>query len=186
MKNKYHIFNPIISESVKIVGAGKIKIGPFSVIDDYVLLDSGISKSSTLVVGKRSKIKQGAILRTYDGEISIGDRVSIGEYSVIAGHGKTTIGNCTIIAGHCNISAANHIYACAEIMRFQGETAIGITIGDNVWIGTNSSILDGVYIGNGCVIGAGSVVTHDLPPNCVCCGVPCRVLREKKLNIDML
>jgi len=127
----------------------------------------------------RCKIKQGAVLRTYDGEIEIGKRVSIGKYSILAGHGNIQIGDCTIIAGHCYISAANHIIDHDNIIRFQGETTKGINIGKNVWIGGNVSILDGVSIGDGCSIGSGAVVTKNLPSNTICFGNPCEVIKTR-------
>ncbi|MFP4422464.1 MAG: DapH/DapD/GlmU-related protein [Desulfococcaceae bacterium] len=57
--------------------------------------------------------------------------------------------------------------------------AAPIVIGDNVWIGMNSVVLPGVRIGNNVAIGAGSIITRDLPDNVVAAGNPCRVLREK-------
>lgn len=58
------------------------------------------------------------------------------------------------------------------------ESCKPITIGDNVWIGGNVTVTPGVKIGHDTVIGAGSVVTKDIPPNVVAAGVPCRVIRE--------
>ena len=58
------------------------------------------------------------------------------------------------------------------------ERALPITVGDNVWFGGGCRILPGVTIGSNVVIGAGSVVTHDVPDNCVAAGNPCRVLRS--------
>lgn len=182
----YHKFKALISDKVKFIGKGNIKIGEFTVIEDYVLMDTGNNTNSYISIGKRCKIKQGVILRTYDGYIEIGDRVSIGEYSIIAGHGGIVIGDCTLIAGHCYLSAANHIFAdTGEKIRFQGETAKGIFVGENVWIGGDVMILDGVRIGNGCVVGAGSLVTRDLPPNTICYGRPCRPIKKREKPIWM-
>lgn len=58
------------------------------------------------------------------------------------------------------------------------EYAKPVTIGNNCWICSNVTIIGGVKIGEGCVIGAGSVVTRDIPPNSLAFGVPCRVIRE--------
>lgn len=57
------------------------------------------------------------------------------------------------------------------------EYGIGITIGDNVWIGGNCVVNPGVTIGDNAVIGSGSVVTKDIPANAVAAGNPCRVIR---------
>ena len=58
------------------------------------------------------------------------------------------------------------------------EVAKPVTIGNNVWLGANVTVLAGVSIGDNAVIGAGSVVTRSIPANVVAVGVPCRVLRE--------
>lgn len=177
--NEYHVFASRISTGAQIVGK-RIAVGPFTVIEDHVLLDSEYGHKSMISIGCRCKIKSGVVLRTYGGEICIGNRVSIGEYSVLAGHSKLAIGDCTIIAAHCYISAANHIFSNDEIIRFQGEISRGIDIGRDCWIGGNTMVLDGVKIGDGCVVGAGSVVTKSLPPNTICRGNPCQVIRIRE------
>ncbi len=183
-EENFHRFKPIISDTVKIKGNGLLEVGPFTVIEDYVLIDTSRGNpDSGISIGKRSKIKRGVVLRTYDGYIKIGDRVSIGEYSIIAGHGGVEIGDYTMIAGHAYISAANHIYLDDGVMRFQGETAKGIYIGKNVWIGGSVMITDGLRIGDGCVIGAGAVVTEDLPSNTICIGVPCKPIKKREKSI---
>jgi acetyltransferase-like isoleucine patch superfamily enzyme len=184
LSDKYYTFEPTISSKATIKGRAKLRLGAFTVIEDYVLLDTGLSLKSFITLGTRCKIKQGAVLRTYDGDIEIGNRVSVGEYSVIAGHGNIMIGDCTVIAGHCSISASNHIFVAEESIRFQGETTQGIMIGKNVWIGAGSVILDGVIIGDGSVIGAGSLVSHTLPANVICFGVPCRVVKQREFVSD--
>ncbi len=63
--------------------------------------------------------------------------------------------------------------------NFQGGTSEGIIIEDNVWIGAGVIILDGVRIGANAVLGAGSVVTKDIPPDAVCVGVPAAVIRQR-------
>ena len=67
--------------------------------------------------------------------------------------------------------------------RNQGlEKALPITIGDNCWFGANVSVLQGVTIGSGCVIAAGSIVTQDMPANSIIAGVPATV--KKYINQD--
>lgn len=169
-----------IPASVLLKGEAPLLLGQHTAVEDYVTLDTGLLSRAFIRTGQRCKIKQGVIIRSMDGYVSIGNRVSIGEYTIIAGHGGVTIGDETIVAGHCYISAANHIIADPNTsVRYQGETAIGIEIGSNVWIGGRVVVLDGVSIASGVVIGAGSVVTKSLPPNSVCFGAPCQVIRFK-------
>ncbi len=162
-----------IASTVKIRGIGKVILGEYVTIEDYVLLDTGNSKNSLISIGARTKIKQGAVIRTYDGTVTIGTRTTVGEYSILSGHGGLLIGDAVIIAGQGYFSAAEHIFESDISTRFQGETASGITVGNGAWFGARCVVLDGVVVGKNCVVGAASVVTRKLRDNTVCFGVPC-------------
>ncbi|MCR5599104.1 MAG: sugar O-acetyltransferase [Lachnospiraceae bacterium] len=91
--------------------------------------------------------------------------------------GKVKIGKNAQIAPNVSIYTAGHpIHPDSRNSGY--EYGIAITIGDNVWIGGNVCILPGVNIGNDVVIGAGSVVTKDLPDNVIAAGNPCRIVRD--------
>ncbi|MDO8281770.1 MAG: acyltransferase [Thermodesulfovibrionia bacterium] len=165
-------------DSVTISGKGKLLIGKYVDVEKNVLFDLGESKESIIQLGYRSKIKYGSVLRNYNGLIDIGERTTIGEYNIIAGHGGVTIGNNVMISGHCYIAASEHIYTSDISIRFQGETAIGIAIADGVWIGANCTILDGISIGENTIVGAGSVVTRSLPSDYICWGAPCKPIKK--------
>jgi len=166
-----------LADSIKIIGDGELIIGSYTSIEDNVLIDLG--NNGKIVIGKKSKIKYGSVLRSYDGNIDIGNRTSVGEYSILAGHGGLKIGHTVIIAGHCHISAANHIYHSNDAIRFQGETTKGISIDDGVWLGAKTVVLDGIKIGCQTVVGAGSIVTKTLPSDVVAVGSPCKVLKSR-------
>lgn len=97
--------------------------------------------------------------------------------------------NCTIldvakvkIGDNCQLAPNVAIYTAGhpvhpEIRNTMYEYGIEVVIGDNVWIGGNSVICPGVHIGSNTVIGAGSVVTKDIPDWCIAAGNPCRVIR---------
>ena len=87
------------------------------------------------------------------------------------------VGDNVMLAPNVAIYTAGH--PIHYIPRNTGyEYGIDITIGDNVWIGGNVVITPGVKVGNGVVIGAGSVVTKNIPDNCIAAGNPARVIRE--------
>ena len=87
------------------------------------------------------------------------------------------IGAHTFIGPFCGFYTATHPLAYAP--RNQGlEKALPITVGENCWFGANVSVLPGVTIGSGCVLAAGSVVTHDLPDNTLAAGVPARAKKQ--------
>ena len=89
---------------------------------------------------------------------------------------KVTIGDNCFLAPNVAIYTAGHPVH-PDTRRSMYEYGKPVTIGDNVWIGGNAVILPGVIIGSNSVIGAGSVVTHDIPPWSIATGNPCRVIR---------
>ena len=100
--------------------------------------------------------------------------------------GKVTIGKNVFIGPNVSILTPIHPLRYQDRNAFFNEKtgqitnlerAGSVTIGDNCWIGGSVTICPNVRIGEGCVIGAGSVVTRDIPPNSLAVGVPCRVLR---------
>lgn len=91
------------------------------------------------------------------------------------------VGNNVLFGPNVTVSAGTHPIH-TELRSKQAQYNIPIHIGNNVWIGANSVILPGVNIGDNSVIGAGSVVTKDIPSNVVAVGNPCRVLREINEN----
>ena len=91
--------------------------------------------------------------------------------------GKITIGDNVFIAPNVCIITEEHSMVVEE--RIRGlEYTHPVTIGNNVWICTGALVLPGVTIGDNSVIGAGSVVTKDIPPNSLAVGNPCRVIRS--------
>lgn len=163
-----------VSQTAEFQGNGSVFVSAYCVLESGVFLDTGLNPASSIRIGARSKLKKGVVLRTYDGWIDIGKRCSIGEYSVLAGHGGIQLEDAVIVAGHCYFSAAEHIYHSDVHIRFQGETATGIRIGQGAWIGARVTIRDGVEIGERCVVGANSFVADRLPPGMVCFGTPCQ------------
>ena len=91
--------------------------------------------------------------------------------------GTITIGKNVFIGPFCGFYTDSHPLDAAN--RNKGlERALPIRIGDNCWFGANVTVLQGVTIGSGCVVAAGSVVIHDLPDNCLAAGVPASVKKH--------
>ena len=113
----------------------------------------------------------------YGYNITVGDNFYANHNLVILDVCKVNIGNNVMIGPNAGIYTAGH--PIDPISRKQGlEFGKPITIGNDVWIGGNVVILPGVTIGDNIVIGAGSVVTKDIPSNVVAVGNPCRVIKE--------
>ena len=113
----------------------------------------------------------------YGYNITVGRNFYSNHNLIILDGAKVTMGDNVFIAPNCCISTAGHPIDAEQ--RAEGlEIALPITIGDDVWIGANVTILPGVTIGNNTVIGAGSVVNRDIPSGVVAAGNPCRVIRS--------
>ncbi|HXB02126.1 MAG TPA: acyltransferase [Opitutaceae bacterium] len=132
-------------------------------------------------LGPSCQLERGVVLHAYSGSIRCGENVHFGPYSVIYGHGGVEIGAHTLIAMHCCIVAANHaVPPPGELIRFKPDVPLPIKIGNDVWLGAGVKVLGGVTIGDGCIVGAGAVVTGDLPPYSVAVGMPARVVGQRK------
>ena len=108
--------------------------------------------------------------------ISVGDDFLANYNVTILDRAPVTIGDAVLIAPGTVITTVNHALSPSK-RRANICTALPITIGSNVWIGANCTILPGVTIGDDAVIAAGAVVNRDVPPRCIVGGVPARVLR---------
>lgn len=114
----------------------------------------------------------------------IGHDTFINHNAYLMDGGSITIGHHCFIGPNCGMYTAIHATLAEE--RNQGfEKALPIVIGDNCWIGADVTILPGVTIGSDTIIGAGSVVTKDIPDHVIAVGNPCRVLREITENDRM-
>ena len=141
-------------------------------------------KDKTLVnVGKQTNIQGELLIMEYGGYIRVGEYCYIGEGSRIWSGKKVTIGNRVLISHNVNIhdniahplDAEDRHKDFLHIFLKQPQDnvdyrAADIVIGDDVWIGFNATILKGVTIGNGAIIGACAVITKDVPPNAVVVG----------------
>lgn len=131
--------------------------------------------------GKKCLIGAHALLRCLD--ITVGDNCSFNTYSVV--HGLVTLGNNVRIAPGAKIFGENHGFSDLEKpICTQPNTRKGIIIEDDVWIGANAVICDGVRVGAHSVIGAGSVVTRDIPPYSVAGGNPARVIKSRRAQVN--
>ncbi|MBO6164220.1 MAG: sugar O-acetyltransferase [Lachnospiraceae bacterium] len=113
----------------------------------------------------------------YGSNIHVGKNFFANYNCMIIDVAPVTIGdNCQMAPNVAIYTAGHPVHPATRNTAY--EYGIEVTIGDNVWIGGNTVILPGVHIGDNTVIGAGSVVTRDIPAWCVAAGNPCRVIRE--------
>ena len=127
--------------------------------------------------GKKVNIEKNAV---FSAKVSLGSRSGIGINARI--NGRCVIGNDVMMGTDCVIITRSHRHDRTDIpMMDQGfEEERPVFIGNDVWLGDRVIILPGVHIGDGCIIGAGSVVTRDIPPYSVAAGIPAKDIKDRK------
>lgn len=178
-----------IDSNVRLRFARNIRLGR------GVYLDQGTYLHATpngIELGENTIVMHGAVLHVYNfrglpnAGIKIGKDSLVGEYSVIRGQGGVTIGDRVYTSPFTQIIAVNHVFNDPKRPFVdQGITAEGIIIEDDVWLGANAVITDGVRIGKGAVVAAGAVVTKDVPAYTVVGGVPATVIKEIKADTPL-
>lgn len=136
------------------------------------------SVGSNLYVGHRVRIQ-------VPQSVYLGRNVGINDGVWIAANqnaeGKIFIGNDVLIGPYTVLHSGNHVFTDPGVPIYhQGFKFSSIKIGDDVWIGAHCTVLSGVTIGEGSVIGAGCVVTKDIPPYSIVVGVPGKVIGSRK------
>ena len=156
-----------------LVIAASARISPLADIEDSVR-GSRIIIEDDVVIDSFVKIKPAG----GTGDVLIGRGTVINAGCVLYTGNGIRIGRHVLIAANCTIAPTNHAFADAT--RLIGEQGFqpsrgGITIGDGVWIGANTVLVDGATVGAGSVVGAASLVRGDLPERCIALGVPAQV-----------
>ncbi len=153
---------------------------PVTIGEDSVISSDAFLYSVKGSFGKRTLMASHALLRCLD--ITAGDDCSFNSFCVI--QGNVILGSGVRIAPGAKIFGENHTFTDLDKpICTQPNKREGIIIGDDVWIGANAVICDGVNIGSHSVIGAGSVVTKDIPPYSVAGGNPARVIKSRLADI---
>lgn len=115
-----------------------------------------------------------------DAELRVGKNTVLGSYSIFnGGHGLNIGANC-IFAAFVYINTSDHNFEKGRLIREQGFYGAPVKIGEDVWLGGHSFVNKGVRIGQGAVVGAGSIVVKDIPPYKVAVGNPAKVLKDRK------
>nr|WP_295884057.1 DapH/DapD/GlmU-related protein [uncultured Devosia sp.] len=140
----------------------------------YVAAEAAIF-TTHLALGEASWIAGHALVR---GDVEFGAHCTVNPYAMISG--KVRCGDGVRIASHVSIVGFNHGFDDPDVpIHKQKHETLGITIEDDVWIGANAVVLDGVTVGKGAVIAAGAVVSRDVPEMAIVGGVPARIVRYR-------
>jgi acetyltransferase-like isoleucine patch superfamily enzyme len=178
----------ILGRGLVVRHPSRISLGANVAIDDGVFLDGSGSGEIGVQLRDGVVLSRNCIVLGKNGHIVLSERVDVGFNCVFASVSGITIGASTIIAGNCYIGGGRyHHDQLDQAIMDQGAYSRGeIIIGENSWIGAGAIILDGVKLGKGVIVGAGSVVTKDAPDYAVLAGTPARILhmRGEQINKD--
>ena len=185
---------PVIEDQVRLCQPANIHLGRQVYIDHGVYLHAC---PQGIFIGDETFVMHGSELHVYNfrdlpqSGIWVGRNCFIGEFCLIRGQGGVHIGDDVLLAPRVQILAINHLFEdhSRPVMQ-QGITARGVVVEDGAWIGAGAILLDGVRVGAGAEVGAGAVVTRDVPAHTLVVGVPARVVRwldvEEKTQSTLL
>jgi len=168
----------------RIYHKNKISVGTTLNIGHNVYINAlsvhGITIGNNFTLKDNCIIDCTGVLRSLGQGLRIGNNVGISENCHIQVRGNVVIGDNVIFGPNVSIFSENHIFKNPDLpINIQGESRIGVNIGNGVWIGSGSKILDGVTVGENTIIAAGSVVVKDVPPFSIVGGIPAKVLKSR-------
>lgn len=171
------------SELKRIIFGENVLLGVGVLVSPTVRIHGSI-RGTKVVIGDHSELYDHVVIRCVGGEgdIVIGDHCYFNPMTVLYSGNGIRLGSYVLLAAGVMIMPTNHAFSRRDLpIRHQGfgESKGGIDIDDDVWIGANAVVLDGARIGKGAIIGAGSVVTGDIPAYEIWGGVPARKIGER-------
>lgn len=149
----------------------------FSNLPSYTLRHWYLTTFLGYSIGRDAAIHMGCFFTGRN--IKIGNNTIVNRRCYLDGRGTLAIGNSVSIAPEAYILSMTHDTHSADFAPLRKSTRID----DNVWLGARVLVLPGVQLGKGCVVGAGSVVTEDVPPYFIVAGSPARKIGERNQNL---
>ncbi len=172
----------IIGRSVTMRHPHKIHLESGVAVDDYAVLDAKGEGNNGIFLGENTLIGRSTVLSCKNGDIHVGRNTNIAMSCFIQSGSSVTIGSKVLFGAYCYvIGGGDHVADRTDIpIMDQGQTIRGITIEDNVWLGADVKVTDGVTVGRDSILGAGAVVTQDVPGYSIAAGVPARIIRDRQ------
>jgi acetyltransferase-like isoleucine patch superfamily enzyme len=172
----------VFGKNMTIRHPRKIEIGDNVVFDDNTVIDAKGEHNAGIKIGSSVMVGRNTIVSCKGGDIEIGDYANIGANNYLISESILKIGRYVFTAGQTYIVAGgNHSFERKDIpIWFQPSVSKGgIIIEDDVWIGASCTVVDGVKIRQGSIIGAGSVVHKRIPPYSIALGNPAAVIKKR-------
>lgn len=175
----------LVGKHVSISHGKHISCGKMVKFEDYSeihgLCEEGLHFGDYVTIGRGTLIRPSSYYGKDLGKgLEIGEHSSIGPYGYVGCSGKIVIGKNVMFGPKCSLFAENHVFSDKESsIKSQGVSQKGIVIEDDCWIASNVIVLDGVTIGKGSVIGAGTLVSKDVPPGSIVIDRRDKVVKER-------
>ncbi len=173
----------VFGRNMTLRHAKKIEIGDNVIFDDNTVIDAKGENNNGIIIGDSVLVGRNSSISCKGGNIEIGDYSNIGPNNIIISESDITIGNYVFTAGQIYmIAGGNHSFDRIDIPIWHRPSVSkgGITIENDIWIGASVTVLDGVHIGKGAVIGAASLVNKDIDAYTINAGVPTKVIKKRK------
>ena len=152
------------------------RVGSHPAFEGYI----DCKHTRNIVAGDYCRFGKDVCLETLgEGRIVIGNNTELARHVLVSANTAVEIGNDCFVGEYTSIRDSDHGISRRVLIRKQEVVSKAIRIGNDVWIGRGCAILKGVCIGDGAVIGANSVVTHDLEPYNVVVGSPAKVIKKR-------
>ena len=165
-----------IEQDVRLFVPRRIYLGRRVMIGEGCFLDAN-TPEGRIELQDDVWLSRASYLVAGSAHIVVGPSTYIGHRCLFYGHAGIDIGRDVLIANDVQLICGNHTFARRDVpIRAQPPQGAPIVIEDDVWLAASAIVLGGVTVGRGCVVGAGAVVTHSLPPYSIARGVPARVV----------
>ncbi len=171
--------------AVKISKKNNLQLGRWVKISDFVNIDA-LAKSPVLIgdncsIGDYSRIECTGSVQKVGLGFRMGAGSGIGAFSFVGAAGGVEIGENVIMGQYVSFHSENHVFDKLDIpIKHQGVTNKGIKVGQDCWVGSKVTFLDGTIIGCGSVVAAGAVVSGVFPDNVIIGGVPARIIKYRR------
>ena len=172
--------NVVFGQHVVLRHPHKIRIGDDVVIDDHCLIDAKGEANAGIDIARGVFIGRNTILSCKNGDIVIGERANIGFNCEVFSAARVELGADALLAAYCYVIGGDHDWKDAgRPVLEQGRRAAGVRIGRGAWLGAGVKVLDGTSVGDDAIVGAGAVVTGDIPARAIAVGLPARVVGSR-------
>jgi len=171
----------VFGKNLTLRHAHKISLGNRVVLDDNSVVDAKGESNHGIILGDDVYVGRNTIIYCKNGDITIGPSVNISSNCQLFSSNQLTIGPQTVIAAFTYILSGGQYDYKDRTKTFAEQTGMNTrgptVIGPNCWLGAHVVIVDGAIIGEHCVIGAGAVVTGEIPPDRLAVGTPAKVVK---------